>query len=459
MFPLFFGCALVIAAFFTWQANKSSKEDSARPEVSEAFSNFRRLYHIVYYLMMAGDWLQGPYVYALYASYGFSKDDIAVLFVAGFGSSMVFGTFVGGLADRFGRKRFCLIYIVCYIASCVTKHFASYSILMTGRILGGVSTSLLFSVFDAWLVYEHNDQKFEKSSLGTIFSWAIFGNSIVAVLAGVLAQWASGLVSLTSVTGTDFYFGGYCTPFDLAICFLLIGGTILSSTWNENYGVKPGVATEPLFSADSMKRALGLIIADERILICGLVQSLFEGAMYSFVFMWTPALEQGSVDPLPFGLIFATFMVSCMAGSSIFTLLMKGSGMTVENLLAWVFPVAALSLGVGFLTAWLPLLYSAFLLFELCVGVYFPAMGTLKSRLVPEEARAAIYNIFRVPLNLIVLFVLLNHLPTHTVFLLCASLLGLAAVLQRRLLFKIAAVRAASPPGDVELEKGIVGSH
>jgi len=27
---------------------------------------------------MAGDWLQGPYVYALYDSYGFSQEDIAV---------------------------------------------------------------------------------------------------------------------------------------------------------------------------------------------------------------------------------------------------------------------------------------------------------------------------------------------------------------------------------------------
>ena len=48
----------------------------------------------------AGDWLQGPYVYALYAGYGFSKGDIGKLFIAGFGSSMVFGTVVGSLADK-----------------------------------------------------------------------------------------------------------------------------------------------------------------------------------------------------------------------------------------------------------------------------------------------------------------------------------------------------------------------
>lgn len=44
--------------------------------------------------------MQGPYVYALYESYGFEKADIAILFIGGFFSSMMFGTFVGGMADK-----------------------------------------------------------------------------------------------------------------------------------------------------------------------------------------------------------------------------------------------------------------------------------------------------------------------------------------------------------------------
>jgi hypothetical protein len=47
-----------------------------------------------------GDWLQGPYVYALYDYYGYTVKDIGRLFIAGFGSSMVFGTVVGSLADK-----------------------------------------------------------------------------------------------------------------------------------------------------------------------------------------------------------------------------------------------------------------------------------------------------------------------------------------------------------------------
>lgn len=48
----------------------------------------------------AGDWLQGPHVYRLYDFYGFDMGQIGKLFIAGFGSSMVFGTVVGALADK-----------------------------------------------------------------------------------------------------------------------------------------------------------------------------------------------------------------------------------------------------------------------------------------------------------------------------------------------------------------------
>ena len=48
----------------------------------------------------AGDWLQGPHVYALYENYGMTTEQIDLLFVAGFGSSMIFGTVVGSIADK-----------------------------------------------------------------------------------------------------------------------------------------------------------------------------------------------------------------------------------------------------------------------------------------------------------------------------------------------------------------------
>jgi len=55
-------------------------------------------------------------------------------------------------------------------------------------------------------------------------------------------------------------------------------------------------------------------------------------------------------------------------------------------------------------------------------------MGMLKSQLVPEEVRATVYNIFRIPLNLIVLGVLLNNLSQFVAFSICGSMLAGAAI-------------------------------
>ena len=97
-YPVAFVGSVFLTLFVTFFARESGE---AKAQTSSAFRSFQSTYLHVFWLMMAGDWLQGPYVYALYKSYGYEQADIAVLFVAGFGSSMVFGTFIGSMADRF----------------------------------------------------------------------------------------------------------------------------------------------------------------------------------------------------------------------------------------------------------------------------------------------------------------------------------------------------------------------
>ena len=55
-----------------------------------------------------------------------------------------------------GRRANCVLYGILYALACVTKHFNNFFILMIGRLLGGIATSILYSAFESWLVYEHN---------------------------------------------------------------------------------------------------------------------------------------------------------------------------------------------------------------------------------------------------------------------------------------------------------------
>ena len=45
---------------------------------------------------------------------------------------------------------------------------------------------------------------------------------------------------------------------------------------------------------------------------------------------------------------------------------------------------------------------------QLLVGIFWPSMMKLRSQYVPEDIRATVLNLFRVPLNLFVCIVLYN---------------------------------------------------
>lgn len=412
----------------------------------------QKIYLTVYGFMVAGDWLQGPYIYALYDAYGYSRQSIAVLFVAGFVSSMLAGTLVGSLADRLGRRRFVFIYALLYIASCLTKHLRSYWWLLLGRILGGMATSLLFSVFEAWAVCEHLQQQMSTAALRQLLSSAMLLNSAVAVVSGLAAEQLTQIAPLTPVTPL-IYAGGYLFAFDLTIVILVVGSILLFALWKENYGVSnEGIENvlEPSLSAWwlSSKQAFAYLFTHPPVLLLGTVQSLFEAAMYSFVFMWTPALT--SETPPPHGIIFSIFMFASMVGSQLphfsakthFTLDLSNSDVVVQysfqRILVVICIVSALALAVGPICSVLLLSTHThivaqtigFFVFEVCVGAFYPTIGFLRSAFIPERFRATLYNFFRIPLNAFVASILIVDLSVSATFTLCSCLLIIAACLQ-----------------------------
>ncbi|KAF5960164.1 hypothetical protein HYC85_001373 [Camellia sinensis] len=451
-FYLVFGCLAAIVA-----ALELSKNNKDRINTSQPFNSFKNNYLLVYSLMMAGDWLQGPYVYYLYSQYGYGKGEIGQLFIAGV-----------------GRER-AVTYCITYILSCATKHSPLYKVLMLGRVLGGIATSLLCSAFESWLVAEHFKRGFDQQWLSLTFSKAIFlGNGLVAIVAGLFGNLLVDSLNL-----------GPVAPFDAAACFLAIGMAIILSSWTENYG-------DSSENKDLLTQFKGAAVDhcfrffDEKIALLGAIQSLFEGSMYTFVFLWTPALSPNEED-IPHGFIFATFMLASMLGSSFASRLMARSSPKVESYMQIVFVVSA-----GLSTAshfdnrtFLVSFYSFFILksfvlaisdftfmkqfmvapstakgggisfsgciqllgfctFEACVGIFWPSIMKMRAQYIPEEARSTIMNFFRIPLNIFVcscaiqfdflVYLKVNAFPITVMFGMCSIFLFVASILQRRLL-------------------------
>ena len=92
IFLLLCGITLV-SSLPLWLKRNGRKDQQLDPVAKEQkdaqsilHKQLLQIYLPSYLLAACADWLQGPYKYAVYTSYGFSEQEIAYLFVAGFTS-------------------------------------------------------------------------------------------------------------------------------------------------------------------------------------------------------------------------------------------------------------------------------------------------------------------------------------------------------------------------------------
>lgn len=353
---------------------------------------------------------QGPFLYSLYKEeHGVASNLIPTLFTTGFLSGAVSAYVTGTLADKRGRKAACLFFCVSYALSCILTMIQSLPLLFLGRVLGGISTSLLFSVFESWMVTDFHARKLgEKGGdLSRTFGVMSTLNSVVAIVSGIFSEW------IVSVSGTRK------APFAVAAGLLGVAFWMISTRWAENYGnsgsQNDSDKEEEMKTIYEQKPKLWDMLKDPRIVCLGLASTMFEGSMYLFVFFWGPALNSAHTyeaaksggtasasSGLPYGIIFASFMAAVLAASLIFNIAMDRKLVKYSYLLVGILAVAdgvfyALEQPRGEqLSFWL------FCLFEACVGMYWPCMGYLKGQLVDDGVRAQLYGILRVPLNVFV---------------------------------------------------------
>ncbi|KAF9969347.1 Molybdate-anion transporter [Actinomortierella ambigua] len=381
----------------------------------DSFSKFRNNYLAVYLSVMMSDWLQGPYLYMLYQSYSFDIYDIAVLFITGFISSAVFGTLVANTADVWGRKKMALLFCFTSSTASLIRFSNNYHYLVFSHLLSGLSTALLYCVFDSWYISQHQRKGFPPNLISATFGTATFLNGLVAILAGVVANIAvQASQSLVA-------------PFVVSAGTLVVAGLIVSGTWEENYGESKQANGSIL---KSMLEGLVVLKNDVNILALGFAQTVFECCMYTFVLLYTPALEtavksnNGADVLFPLGYLFSAMMFFTMLGSLTFKI-MTNKKIPTEILLATaLFLSGAAFCFIVLSTTNVTNTVLAFLLFEFTVGLYFPSIGTLRAQSIPEQTRTGVMAFLRVPMNLAVCAILLrvNTIPPTTIFQICAIL-------------------------------------
>ncbi|OAL46183.1 MFS general substrate transporter [Pyrenochaeta sp. DS3sAY3a] len=456
LYRVTFAGTILLNAFTLLQSHRSRKTESSKlsgPDDvrqkglrtdadRESLSRLKWRFFPIYLLVNAADWLQGPYIYPIYKDEkGLPEETVAFLFLVGFVSAGISASFAGSFADRYGRRTACLAYCAIYSLSSAALFTDNMTVLFLGRVLGGISGTLLWSVFESWLVAEFNKLMLENSEplLSGIFSTMTTSNTCVAIVAGIVAGW---LVDR---------FGTAKAPFLVSIGCLSVAFVAISNYWGENYGSshRDGAEAAALLQEEAEPASpslspLRMILRDGNILILALTSCFFEGSLFLFIFFKFPALKashklSGSTDELPFGLIFAILMCSMMFGSLLYKRLSSSPAPPpAPKILTGVLALASLCFFVpGYfrderITLW------CFCVFELCCGIYYPVMASLKGSLIEDGARASIYGILRIPLNVFVVLALSTtkegEKHRDTVFLTCGTLLVIATVVVHKIL-------------------------
>jgi len=416
-----------------------------------AFSMFRIQYLIVHVAIMLADGLQGTHLYVLYEGYGYS---VASLYALGFISGALTSPFIGPLVDRIGRKKAAMMYCVLEIGINLMEQYPLFIGLIFSRVIGGITTNLLFSVFESWLLTEHRKQGFAEEKLEVILRDSTIVSNSAAIVSGYIAH------SLAASFGP-------VGPFEGAVTFTWCALLLVAMLWTENYGSE---SSEVVSVRSHMVGAFQTIIGDSKISRIGLIQGLTEGSLQTFVFLWSPALRSfahsapkmalgldNDGEPA-YGLIFGGFMACGVVGGVVEPLMRKlvssaaadfkrrnikdnGSATEVGLLCAACYLLSAILLFTPCLVEKdssysFSICLGAFMLYEFLVGLYMPCEGVLRSIFMPNKSTCSLMTMLRVIVNVSVALGVIstNYISFTSAFSALSIMMVTAACLQLSLI-------------------------
>ena len=409
-------------------------EPTGAPDAS--YEQFLRKYLMMYACAISADWIQGPYLYHLYASAGLSHSDITMLYMVSFQASGIAGVFIGSLVTRVGHRLSALAFCVIFSLSALLKLSKNFTILCCSSVLGGTAITLMHTVFDSWLIKEHHSRRCHPSLLSRAFSLESSLSSLVAVASSVLGSFLADEAGGLGL--------GPRSPFGAAVFILCVAAALV--VWTIPADSCPDSVSEPdSFRAIFRSAWKSLATLRDAKLVC-ITQALFESAMYMFVVLWNPVVLGRCRDTITYisslGWIYAAFMVAMTIGSQIYAfltskrvhmyLIATGTFTVASAALLVATVISKMDTACAFAKNDMRIAFLAFTLFEGMCGLYYPIIKDLKAQYFPAETRTGLMSLSRVGQNIIITILLLStrFIRTSGILFLASLCLCVVAFLQ-----------------------------
>lgn len=336
----------------------------------------------------------------------------------------------GPLIDKFGRKKAAIVYCCLEIMINWLEQYPLLIGLIVSRMIGGVTTNLLSSVFETWLDTEFRKRGLPHDKFEMIHRDSVIVSNCAAIASGCLSH---ALAVKYGAVG----------PFKGAVTCTAIALGVVMFMWTENYGSKEGQTSKHM--AEYFNEAIDAYKQDSRMLRVGIIQGFSEGSVNIFIYLWAPALAllaknawrdgwglDGEKEPA-YGLIFGAFMAAGVLGGilapfirqtmsdllypvdyedELATVEVDGEivtvrAMAVEFLTGICYVLSALLLTVPCIftednAMSFSVCLASFLVFEFLMGTFRPCEGVIRSLYFPANARASIMSIPRIIVNVVV---------------------------------------------------------
>lgn len=402
------------------------------------FVSFQKSYLLFASVVTFADWLNAPYLYKLYSSYGFLEEQVVIIYVCGLISALFFDIASGYLVMVYREEVVFKVSTILYAVSCAMKISSGYGTLIISRILCGAATSLMFTAQESWYVKYHvMYYDFPPEWIPQTQSKVAKASSFVAISAGVIAYFS-----------TEFMELGAITPTLLSIPMVLLSNALFPGS-DVKAGL--GIGTQKKLSDDERKeqgrlhlksyvRGMKKVGENKQFLMIGSIKALFESVICLFVFLWTPVLDHHNP---PLGLVFSSFMAANVVGC----FLHECATASFKNTRSFMLFVVSLACCAVLLCAVstaptneFPIVsFASFLLFEFAAGFYFPTMVSLHRETGLTELGRVVNAWFKIPVNmlacvgLLVLHSSTNASGTRHIFIGCCFTLSLAFFMTTRL--------------------------
>jgi MFS family permease len=123
--------------------------------INEKAISLKIRYLLVYLCTRASIWSKAPYIYLLFNKYhNFTISEIGILYIIDAVCALIFGPITGDLADKYGRRLFCLLYCVCGILSQTMRISGNIPLVYFSQVITGIGAGLISTTFESWINYE-----------------------------------------------------------------------------------------------------------------------------------------------------------------------------------------------------------------------------------------------------------------------------------------------------------------